>query len=81
MAGRTDGSSLTTIEVHGDTEQIGGSGRHREEEGNAGPARDNSRTVSARRYVRGDSSPGNGWSMKWVPLMNVLGRLFGLADC
>jgi hypothetical protein len=80
MAGRTDGS-LTTIKVHGDTEQIGGSGRHMEEEGSAGITGNNSRTVSVRRYVRGDSSPGNRWSMKWVPLMNVLGWLFGLAAC
>ncbi|QRC99234.1 hypothetical protein JI435_413160 [Parastagonospora nodorum SN15] len=42
MAGRTDGS-LTTIEVD-DTEQVGGSGRHVEEDGTAGDTRGNSRT-------------------------------------
>jgi hypothetical protein len=53
MAGRT--VALTTVKVHGDPEQVGGSGRHMEEERRAA---DESRTVSATQYVRGGSSPG-----------------------
>jgi hypothetical protein len=52
MAGRT--VTLTTVEVGGETEQAGGSGRHMERERGAGNVGNNSRAVSATRCGRGD---------------------------
>jgi hypothetical protein len=46
--------TLTTVEVGGETEQVGGGGRHMEEERRAEKVGISSRPVSATRYVHGD---------------------------
>jgi hypothetical protein len=47
-----------------------------DEEQRAGRRGNNSRTVSVRRYVRGDSSPGDAMVLK-VLVRGALGRLLG----